>query len=153
MINNLMNYNINELKTLYNNTNDDFIKFFIKKVIKYKIYQTKNKPINHIIKNDVLDDLMNHSMNNKINDTADFDVKEIPEEKIIEDKYLKEIKFDSANNKLLERLNVESTFISTNKNKTKHFVSPFIEDGLYNQQFMNDKYIESIKNISHKENL
>ena len=63
--------------------------------------------------------------------------------------HLKQIKFDSANNKLLERLNIESNFRSTEKkNIKKQFVSPFSEDNLYNEQFTNDKYIESIKKVN-----
>ena len=158
MKNNLMKYNINQLKELYNKTNDDFKKFFIKKAIEYKIHVLKkntmianNKIINENNKKDTLDDLINYSKNDELSEKSDESSKSESNEldNKIEDKYLKEIKFDSANNKLLERLNVESNFRSTDKkNMKKQFVSPFAEDNLYNQQFTSDKYIESIKKIN-----
>ena len=154
---NLMKYNINELKELYNKTNDDFKKFFIKKVIDYKFMLLKNEKINKNldkdkknIKNDVLDDLLNYSNNDDNNDDNESEVSndsdnEVPQ---IEDKYVKQIKFDSTNNKLLERLNIESKFRSHKReNIKKEFVSPFADDNLYDNQFINDKYIESINKM------
>lgn len=157
MENNLMKYDINQLKDMYNKTNDDFKKFFIKKVIEYKIHVLKNNKIitnNKIINDtnkDTLDDLINYSNNDEISEKSDESSKSESSElnNKVEEKYMKEIKFDSANNKLLERLNIESNFRSTDKkNMKKQFVSPFAEDNLYNQQFTSDKYIESIKKIN-----
>jgi hypothetical protein len=147
---NLMSYNINELKELYVKTNDDFKKFFIKKAIEYKINLLKNDKLNknnmsnsnHT--NDILDDLLNYSKNEDISDDSESE-KEISQ---IEDKFAKQIKFDSTNNKLLERLNIESKFRSQKReNIKKEFISPFSEDNLYNEQFTNDKYIESINKM------
>jgi hypothetical protein len=158
MENNLMKHNINELKHLYNKTNDDFKKFFIKKVIEYKINIGKqNKSMinstnstninNDNNKKDTLDDLINYSNDDNISSSEKSE--ESDNKNKIEDKYLNQIKFDSTNNKLLERLNIESNFRSTDKkNSKKQFVSPFAEDNLYNEQFANDKYIESIKKVN-----
>lgn len=153
MENNLMKYNINELKKIYINTNDDFKKFFIKKAIEYKMYILKNNkplnndiPKNNINKNDILDDLIHYSNNSEESNNSES---ELENEIAVEEKFVKQLKFDSANNKLLERLNIESNFRSTDKkNIKKQFVSPFAEDNLYNEQFTNDKYIESIKKIN-----
>ena len=152
MENNLMKYNINELKKLYINTHDDFKKFFIKKAIEYKMYILKN---NKIIKNDTpkekdtLDDLINFSNNYDSSESESKEINNSEDEIPIEDKFVKQVKFDSANNKLLERLNVESNFRTTEKrNIKKQFISPFAEDNLYNEQFTNDKYIESIKKVN-----
>jgi len=148
-----MKYNINELKKIYINTNDDFKKFFIKKAIEYKMYILKNNkplnndiPKNNINKNDILDDLIHYSNNSEESNNSES---ELENEIAVEEKFVKQLKFDSANNKLLERLNIESNFRSTDKkNIKKQFVSPFAEDNLYNEQFTNDKYIESIKKIN-----
>jgi hypothetical protein len=157
MENNLMKYNINELKKLYINTDDDFKKFFIKKAIEYKIYILKNNKLQNNDKNDKLDNNMNNK-NDTLDDLIHFSnnseesnnsESENDNDNQVEEKFVKQLKFDSANNKLLERLNVESNFRSTDKkNMKKQFVSPFAEDNLYNDQFKNDKYIESIKKVN-----
>ena len=99
MENNLMKYNIDELKHIYNKTDNDFKKFFIKKVIDYKMHILKNNKlfnnnINNVAAPDVLDDLINLSNdeNNSLSNKSD----DKPDEQI-EDKYLKQIKFDSTN--------------------------------------------------------
>lgn len=175
MNNNLMNYNINELRQLYYDCNDDFKKFFIKKAIEYKIYQIKNnklKQLNELKNNDnkqndlkqnetnkenkdTLDDLMNFtddnlndSDNNSDNDQQEDDQQEDNHMENIEDKYAKQIKFDSANNKMLERLNVESNFrMKDRRSIKKEFVSPFADDNPYNDQFKNDHYINSVNKL------
>jgi len=148
MENNLMKYNIDELKKLYINTNDDFKKFFIKKAIEYKIYILKNNKLqekDNNNKKDILDDLINYT---EESEESDEKINENDNNQI-EEKFVKQLKSDSANNKLLERLNIESNFRSTDKrNVKKQFASPFAEDNIYNEQFSNDKYIESIKKVN-----
>ena len=177
MENNLMKYNINELKHLYIKTDNNFKKFFIKKMIDYKIRllknENKNKNENNTSnithKKDTLDDLIvfsnndpdndfnnNSSESDESNDMANNDTlnntldnSSINNEKSeVEEKFVKQIKFDTTSNKLLERLNVESNFRSRDRQHIKkQFASPFAEDNLYNEQFKNDKYIESVNKI------
>jgi len=148
MENNLMKYNIDELKKLYINTNDEFKKIFIKKAIEYKIYILKNNKLqekDNNNKKDILDDLINYT---EESEESDEKINENDNNQI-EEKFVKQLKSDSANNKLLERLNIESNFRSTDKrNVKKQFASPFAEDNIYNEQFSNDKYIESIKKVN-----
>jgi hypothetical protein len=146
---NILNYDLEQLQNLYKKSNNDFQKFFIKKVIQLKLTKNNinkntnniNNNTNIIKENNVINDLLNSLIDNENND-IDNDINDVNNINDNENKINKpENKMDICNNKLLDRLNNEAEFRKTGKEKI--FVSPFIDDNTYDEQFKNsDNFVK-----------
>ena len=137
----LFSLSIDKLKILYNKTDDEVTKFLIQQVIRVKKYQHKynynmqKQNIKTKKINDLVDDLFEETIR-----PVEMWNKSCGK---IDDKFVEEIQFDQANNKLMERMNFESTFrIEDNKKNNKKISSPFASDNIIDQQFLeSDQYV------------
>lgn len=143
----LFSQNIEQLKTIYAKTDDEVKKFLIKQVIRVKLEQAKKNKLDNVNKKQRI---KSKQMDNLLDDLVDETDETEPSGLWsrfgkIDNKYVEEIKFDHANNKLMDRMNNELDFRI--KGTQKKFSSPFADDNMIGQQFMESDHYESYKNF------
>lgn len=156
MAQNILNLSIKQLKEQYKKEDDDFLKLMIKKVIQLKEKQNIAKATTlrsrSIVENN--EGKQNKNRSKKIDDLLDNLIDENmqsnePPKPNVDERYLEEIKFDHANNKLMERMNSEvdmRIYSGTNKKK---FSSPFADDRLLNDgEYVSYKDFEKQSSIT-----
>ena len=156
-MNNNLNNEILELSNLINNTNDE-----LELIILNDIFEKKIKKIKHLIinKNNIKFLNINKKSDNLLDELIENNEKDIENEhiikeqeykkeqdikdkkkfnKIVDPKFLNELKNDFSNNKLMERMNSELDYVNKKSKKKSHrvIIKPFSQEEEMNNNYTN----------------